>query len=279
MASSFLLVALRARTLALLVFAITFIFSSPATAQFDPVTEESTTTTTTDSVTTTASTSTSSTSATTTALTQVVQVFFIDERSYEGLPYTMLHRDSGSVLGIASNLTTFVITTTRADQRPPPAHTRTDNVTTGIPTLASTRKLGKGNSTTGAPSTITQGPATFMFTGTRFGPDHTLVNRCSLNGTASAICNLTHVGSAWYTKETAWNGTFSTYSYTWTSGDRFGFAPVTITAGAEMLLAGGVSPTASGSANAASRQSDGGCGSVALVVWVVAMAVGVGVML
>lgn len=106
------------------------------------------------------------------------------------------------------------------------------------------------------------------------------INRCSLNGTASAVCNLTHVGNAWYSKETAWNGTFSTYSYTWTSGDRFGFAPVTITRGAEMLLAGGVSPTASGSANAAPPSGRGGDGGVvALVIWVVAMAVGAGVML
>jgi hypothetical protein len=58
------------------------------------------------------------------------------------------------------------------------------------------------------------------------------------------VCNLTHVGSAWYVRNTAWNGTYSTYKYNWTSGDRFGFAPVTITAGAELLDA--ANPTASG---------------------------------
>lgn len=73
------------------------------------------------------------------------------------------------------------------------------------------------------------------------------INRCSLNGTESAVCNLTHVGSAWYTRNSAWNGTFSTYSYNWTSGDRFGFAPVTITAGAELLAES--TPTASGGPN------------------------------
>lgn len=113
---------------------------------------------------------------TSTAVTKVVQVFFIDERSYEGLPYTLLHRDSGSVLSIdpAAGLTTFVVTPTRVDQRSLPTNTATDNVTIGSVTVASTRQLGRANNTTGAPSTITQGPATFMFTGTRFGPDHTL---------------------------------------------------------------------------------------------------------
>ena len=45
------------------------------------------------SETTNASLSSTSSRQTTTSLTRVVQVFFIDERSYEGLPYTMLHRD------------------------------------------------------------------------------------------------------------------------------------------------------------------------------------------
>ncbi|KAK0646017.1 hypothetical protein B0T16DRAFT_457985 [Cercophora newfieldiana] len=194
-----------------------------------------------------------------TAVTKVVHLFFIDERSYEGLPYTLLHRDSGSVANIdaGAGLTTFVVTSTRVDQRSLPTSAPTDNVTIGSVTLASTRQLGRANNTTGAPSTITQGPATFMFTGTRFGSDHTLVNRCSLNGTVSAVCNLTHVGSAWYTRNKAWNGTYSTYNYTWTSGDRFGFAPVTITAGAELLAA--ADPTASGQPNGATR--GGGLGN------------------
>jgi len=195
---------------------------------------------------TTSSSSTITPAVTPTGVTKVVQIFFIDERSYEGLPYTLLQRASGSVLNIDAGLTTYIVTSTRIDQRSLPTETPTESVTIGSITLASTRQLGRANSTTGQPSTITQGPATFMFTGTRFGSDHTLVNRCSLNGTVSAVCNLTHVGSAWYAKNTAWNGTYSTYKYNWTSGDRFGFAPVTITAGAELLDAALASPTASG---------------------------------
>jgi hypothetical protein len=86
------------------------------------------------------------------------------------------------------------------------------------------------------------------------------INRCSLNGTEFAVCNLTHVGSAWYARVgTSWNGTYSTYSYNWTKGDRFGFAPVTITAGAELLSEG--EPTASSSPNEALRAWGGGGGS------------------
>jgi len=220
----------------------------------------------------------SSTVATSTAVTKVVQIFFIDERSYEGLPYTLLHRDSGSVLNIdaGAGLTTFVVTATRVDQRSLPTNTPTDNVTIGSVTLASTRQLGRANNTTGAPSTITQGPATFMFTGTRLGSDLTLVNRCSLNGTVTAVCNLTHVGSAWYTRNKSWNGTFSTYNYTWTSGDRFGFAPVTITDGAERLVA--ADPTASGKPNGAARGAGlGGSPGIRVAAFVAAAAVVVGV--
>lgn len=64
------------------------------------------------------------------------------------------------------------------------------------------------------------------------------------------MCNLTHVGDVWYTSDPNWNGTYSTYSYNWTSGDRFGYAPVTITQGAE-LLDGPATPTASGIPNGA----------------------------
>ena len=104
------------------------------------------------------------------------------------------------------------------------------------------------------------------------------INRCSLNGTESAVCNLTHVGTAWYTKNTAWNGTFSTYSYNWTSGDRFGFAPVTITAGAEMLAA--TTPTASASPNAAGSGLVGPSGGGPAVAALAAgAAVALGVML
>ncbi|KAL1882003.1 hypothetical protein VTK73DRAFT_2985 [Phialemonium thermophilum] len=180
--------------------------------------------------------------------TRIVSIFYIDERAFEGLPYTLFHRDSGSVIGVDKNAATYVITTTRGDQRPSPTHSRTDNITTGIPTLMS-RPTWHYNGT-GGPSTVTQGPSTFLYTGTRFGgPQHTIVNRCSLNGTVAAACNLTHVGSVWYTDDSGWNGTYSTYSYNWTSGDRFGFAPVTITKGAELL--GPPEPTAASSTNAA----------------------------
>lgn len=193
----------------------------------------------------------STSTATESVITRVVSIFYIDERAYEGLPYTLFHRDSGRVVGIDKGgddaATTFVITTTRGDRRPRPTHSRTDNVTTGIPTL--TWRPTQRN-WTGEPSTITQGPGTFEFTGARFGgANHTVVNRCSLNGTANAACNLTHVGSIWYTGDPEWNGTFSTYSYNWTSGDRFGFAPVTITEGIELM--GPPSTTAAASTNAA----------------------------
>ncbi len=89
---------------------------------------------------------------------------------------------------------------------------------------------------TGDPSTVTQGPTTFLFTGTRWGdPGRTIVNQCRLNGTASAHCNLTHIGSIWYISEPTWNGTFSTYSYNYTTGDRLGFAPCTVTRGVELM--------------------------------------------
>lgn len=206
-----------------------------ATAQ-DTSSDSDSSITTTSSLNSTAASSHSSTS-TKSAVTRVVSIFYIDERAYEGLPYTLFHRDSGRVIGIDTDgterATTFVITTTRGDRRPSPTHSRTDNVTTGILTLTSSQSHRKWR---GEPSTITQGPATFEFTGARFGgANHTIVNRCSLNGTVNAACNLTHVGSIWYTSDPDWNGTFSTYSYNWTSGDRYGFAPVTITEGGELI--------------------------------------------
>ncbi|KAK1828672.1 hypothetical protein QBC39DRAFT_333049 [Podospora conica] len=184
---------------------------------------------------------------TTTAVTRVVQIFFIAERSYEGLPYTLLHRVSGSILSIdaAASLTTLVITSTRLDQRSSTssptapstataASTTTTTTTTVAPPSSDRPTLPSIPTSIGHPSTITQGPATFMFTHAHPDtPEQTLINRCSLNGTASARCSMTHVGAGWYARNTAWNGTFSTYRYNWTSGDRFGFAPVTVTAGAE----------------------------------------------
>jgi hypothetical protein len=217
----------------------------------------------------------------------------------------MFHRDSGSVVAVdnVNNLTTYVITTTRVDRRPSTSATSTDDyrddTTTAIPTLAPSRsRYWLPANDMGQPSTITQGPATFMFTGTRFGPDHTVyfcpppffsnahiiltpspgvrVNHCSLNGTANAACNLTHVGSAWYTRHRPeWNGTYSTYSYNWTSGDSFGFAPVTITEGAELLT--GPDPTPRGTPSGGAVLRSPAAVWVGLVgVVVVALGVGVG---
>ncbi|KAK3900487.1 hypothetical protein C8A05DRAFT_35870, partial [Staphylotrichum tortipilum] len=108
-------------------------------------------------------------------LTRVVSLFFLNERDSEGLPYTLFHRDAGSVVAVdaVNRLTTYEITTTRVDRR---GASRTLNFTTAIPTLAPTRTTTqhwRPLNATGQPSTITQGPATFMFTGTRYGPDLT----------------------------------------------------------------------------------------------------------
>jgi hypothetical protein len=75
-----------------------------------------------------------------------------------------------------NSLTTYVVTTTRVDRRTTASPTGADdNATTAIPTLGPTHsKDWPSLSDTGQPSTITQGPATFMFTGARFAPDHTV---------------------------------------------------------------------------------------------------------
>jgi len=81
------------------------------------------------------------------------------------------------------------------------------------------------------------------------------VNRCRLEGLTWATCDLTHLGKGWYTRRNPdFSGDWSTYNYTWTSGDRFGFAPVTITAGVEKLPAGG------GAAEPTEDSQDGAAG-------------------
>ncbi|CAK7237253.1 hypothetical protein SEUCBS140593_009896 [Sporothrix eucalyptigena] len=199
------------------------------------------------SIATSTSISTSTTTATTSDSTRVVPIFYLDERAFEGLPYTVLHHVCGSVAGVDADggATTYVITTTRVDLVA--TSTGSDNGTVA-PTSASpsthrtptasiiTALSSWTNNATGPPSTITQGPSTFVFTGTRSGdPSRTVVNQCRLSGTSSARCNLTHVGPIWYTADANWNGTYSTYNYTWTSGDRYGFAPCTVTAGVSLL--------------------------------------------
>ena len=207
------------------------------------------------SISTSISVSTATATTTTTEASRIVPIFYIDERAFEGLPYTLLHRVGGSVAGVDDTATTFVITTTRMDLRPSTL-TRTDNITTAIPTLRPTTR-GWTYNATGPPSTITQGPTTFLFTGTRWGdPSRTIINQCRLNGTGAARCNLTHVGPIWYTNDANWNGTFRTYSYNWTSGDRYGFAPCTVTSGVELM--GPPTLTATTSTNGAAGASRGG---------------------
>ncbi|CAK7228046.1 hypothetical protein SBRCBS47491_006772 [Sporothrix bragantina] len=190
--------------------------------------------------------STSTTTATTSDGTRVVPIFYLDERAFEGLPYTVLHHVCGSVAGVDADggATTYVITTTRVDlvaksTGTPAAGSNStaqalevtstfDAPTTSSPSTHRTPTASIitalsswTNNATGPPSTITQGPSTFVYTGTRSGdPSRTVVNQCRLSGTTSARCNLTHVGPIWYTADANWNGTYSTYNYTWTSGDR-----------------------------------------------------------
>lgn len=136
---------------------------------------------------------TSSASATAT-ITRIVEIFYINERAHEGLPYTLSHQVSGSVLGVdtAANLTTFVITTTRTDRPRHPFASASSSETTSAPTetitsaplFSRTRFPGGGGggdgsphgkfNNTGQPTTITQGPNTFLFTGTRYGPNHSM---------------------------------------------------------------------------------------------------------
>lgn len=160
----------------------------------------------------------------------------------------MFHRDTGSVLGADESLTTLVITGTVTDLRTQSfIHTTTtaapgeeeggddDDIERegGYPPRKPRPDLNRNR--TAAPRTITQGPGTFEYTATR-GRDKTVVNRCHLEGQASAECNVTHVGKGWYTKKQPdFVGEWSTYNFTWTSGGRYGFAPVTLTAGLEKL--------------------------------------------
>lgn len=206
-------------------------------AQAETVTMTDTTTATMTSVLTSLLTSGISTTPTTptpttTTLTTVVSIFYLSVNGEQnGDPYGMFHHDTGQVIGVDKSATTFVVTATLTDMRPYDGYPQTSSM------VNSTTKRPKwlGNQTA-SPSTITQGPSTFMFTGSNYGPNRTIVNQCELNGTSSASCSLTHVGAGWYTHDKQFSGTFSTYNYTWTSGDRFGFAPVTITAGVQDIL-------------------------------------------
>ncbi|KAK4668057.1 uncharacterized protein QC764_702224 [Podospora pseudoanserina] len=162
-------------------------------------------------------------------------------------PYTPTpHAIPGRVIATDSllNLTTYIVTKTQSfpgrhrppfGTNPPPWAKTLTSPLSSLPTPWWRPNFGDRNGT-GQPITITQGPSTFMFTGSRgWEKGQSVVNRCSLGGTTEAVCNLTHVGSAWYTGDRGWEGEYSTYSYTWTEGDRFGFVGVTVTAGGEML--------------------------------------------
>jgi hypothetical protein len=195
----------------------------------------------------------SSQSESSSALTTVVSIFYIDVRGDEerGLAYTALHRNAGSVMDVDASAATYVITGTRTTPKPTDSITISDpaDSPTSLPaSLASATSKMKGppshRNKTGSPSTITQGPSTFLFTVER-GQERTVVNRCRLEGFTWATCDLTHIGKGWYThRNPDFNGEWSTYNYTWTTGDRFGFAPVTITAGVEKLPVLGEAPEA-----------------------------------
>ncbi|KAK4177062.1 hypothetical protein QBC36DRAFT_237499 [Triangularia setosa] len=207
------------------------------------------------------------TTATPTTITRIVSLFYLNDRADDHfpLPYTSSpDAISGRVIATdpVLNLTTYAVTKTQSFPRRGPGPFGNANrppwAGSPLPTpflTPSSRppwwhpNFGERNGT-GQPTTITQGPATFMFTGSRGWQQsgQSIVNRCSLNGTVEAVCNLTHVGDAWYTRDKDWDREYSTYSYTWKEGDRFGFAGVAITAGVEMLEPGdgGVSSRASG---------------------------------
>jgi hypothetical protein len=171
--------------------------------------------------------------------TRIVSLFFIDDGAASGVPYTSNHQASGAAVGIDARATTFVITTTVINQPPRPTFRSSVNGTavtgSGASITSGPPLLNTSFPTVGSPSTITQGPSTFEYTGARYpGDGRTVINRCRLTGTTSAQCNLTHIDAAWYTA-TRWNGTHSTFSYNWTTGHRFGFAPVTITLGVDLM--------------------------------------------
>ncbi len=115
-----------------------------------------------------------STTSATPTLTHIVDLFFLDEQGSQSLPYTIFHRDSASVIAVdtVNSLTTYAITTTRVDRRPA---TRTNNTTATTTRSRPWRTpFHTTTTTTNPPVTITQGPSTFLYTGTRYGPDHTL---------------------------------------------------------------------------------------------------------
>jgi len=133
-------------------------------------------------------TATETTTATVTVaptLTRVVSLFYLAERAYDGgLPYTLFHEVYGSVVAVDSvnNLTTYVVTTTRVGRRDGARGTKTLSVSESEETTAAVEARAgndgswwrKEKNFTGKPSTITQGPSTFMFTGTRYSPEHTV---------------------------------------------------------------------------------------------------------
>ncbi|KAK0669466.1 hypothetical protein QBC41DRAFT_391704 [Cercophora samala] len=224
-------------------------------------------------------TSTSPTSPTPT-ITKIISLFYLNDRAHDDLPLphsTPPHAISGRVIATDShlNLTTYVVTKTHSlppggggghrgpfGSNPPPwARTLTSPPSSLLPTPPWWRPSFGERNGTGQPTTITQGPSTFLFTGSRgwWQRGQSVVNRCSLNGTVEAVCNLTHVGEAWYTGEAGWDGRYSTYRYTWEEGDRFGFAGVTVTAGGEMLVrdGGGEGEVAAGTGEGG-RSASGG---------------------
>ncbi|KAK4227698.1 hypothetical protein QBC38DRAFT_544883 [Podospora fimiseda] len=250
------------------------------------------------------------TTTTTTAITTVIQAFFIGPRIHqqgeEGSSRTWTWtaptpKISGSVVGVdtVSNLTTIVVTRTAPTRTTGGYNTRRpalfesslsfNSRPTPPPHHGSGRdhdhdRAGNNkysfNTTVGRAMTITQGPETVMFTGVVGYGDRTLVNRCTLNGTTSAGCNVTFLGGGTKWHDTRGNGETTaaalTHSYNWTlSGDnKFGgWAPVTVTAGGELLLReSGTASSISSSSSASIMKAKGGwmLGGVVSVVmfWV-----------
>lgn len=225
---------------------------------------------TTESTETTGSTTTASTA---TVTYPVVSLFYLDPPAAPNQPFTLTPRDFGVVIGVDASATTYVVTSTHtvpswppstSSSGPPPA-----SVTPGppppqplSPSPSPVIQRDGNSNATGTPTTITQGPSTFAFTSSDVNvANKTLVNQCQLSGTTSATCSMTRVGEAWYAGDRRFNGTWSTYNYTWSTGDPWGYAPVTITSGASLLQGGA---TATSNSSAAASSSTGGAAGARL---------------
>ncbi|KAJ2906780.1 hypothetical protein MKZ38_010771 [Zalerion maritima] len=212
------------------------------------------------------STSTDAASASTTATTKrMVSLFYIDENSSSGLPFDQMHRAYGEVVGVNKNATTYVLTTTRILKQTTttsvtdvlftigdvePGSTmltltvpRTKATVFPLPTVASMVDESQASSAR-IPASTGIGKGRFHITSllyAKLNKPHCdnrhdrVINRCELKKLTEANCTVSHVGEEWYTTITDWDGIYRTQIYSWTEGDRMGFAPVTMTTGLEIL--------------------------------------------